>query len=100
LDVGSIPAFDVPLNAAHMRMSTRTLNRRFREQTGTTPLHWLHRSRLRQAQCLLETTGLSVEQIASQVGFSASTTFRERFKQLVGTSPQAYRRAFRGTATN
>jgi len=82
--------------AAQAMMSARTLNRRFREQTGTTPLHWLHRSRLRHAQYLLETTGHSVERIAGQVGFGSPTTFRDRFKQLVGASPQAYRRAFQG----
>jgi transcriptional regulator GlxA family with amidase domain len=82
--------------AARAMMSTRTLNRRFREQTGTTPLQWLHRSRIRQAQYLLETTGHSVERIATQVGFGSQTTFRDRFKRLVGTSPQAYRRAFQG----
>jgi len=80
--------------AAQAMMSARTLNRRFREQTGATPLHWLHRARLRQAQYLLETTGHSVERIAGQVGFGSPTTFRDRFKQLVGASPQAYRRAF------
>ena len=42
--------------AAHAGMSTRTLNRRFREQTGSTPLQWLHRARIRRAQHLLETT--------------------------------------------
>jgi len=85
--------------AAQAMMSTRTLSRRFREQTGTTPLQWLNRARLRKAQCLLETTGHSVEWIASHVGFGSSTTFRDQFKHLVGISPQAYRRAFRGTAT-
>jgi len=44
--------------AAHAGVSTRTLIRRFREQTGTTPLQWLHRARIRQAQHLLETTQL------------------------------------------
>jgi len=93
---------DVTLSAiaAQARMSTRTLNRRFREQTGTTPLRWLHRSRLRQAQYLLETTHHPVERIASQVGFGSPTTFRDRFRQLVGTSPQAYRRAFQARATS
>lgn len=86
--------------AAQAMMSTRTLSRRFREQTGTTPLQWLNRSRLRQAQCLLETTDHSIEWIASHVGFGSSTTFRDQFKQLVGISPRAYRRAFRGTASN
>ncbi len=85
--------------AAQAMMSTRTLSRRFREQTGTTPLQWLNRTRLRKAQCLLETTSHSVEWIASHVGFGSSTTFRDQFKRLVGISPQAYRRAFRGTAT-
>ena len=31
-------------------MSTRTLNRRFRDQIGTTPLQWLLASRVRRAQ--------------------------------------------------
>ncbi|MEW1719382.1 helix-turn-helix domain-containing protein [Streptomyces sp. NPDC093109] len=78
-------------------MSTRTLNRRFREQTGTTPLQWLHRARIRKAQYLLETTAHPVERIAERVGFGSPTAFRDRFKRLVGTSPHAYRHAFRGT---
>ncbi|MCP3803953.1 helix-turn-helix domain-containing protein [Allokutzneria sp. A3M-2-11 16] len=84
---------DIAVRAA---MSARTLNRRFREQTGTTPLQWLHRARLRRAQYLLETTAHPVERIAAEVGFGSTTTFRDRFKRLVGTSPHAYRRAFRG----
>ncbi|MGV9668568.1 GlxA family transcriptional regulator [Nocardia niigatensis] len=74
--------------------STRTLIRRFRDQTGTTPLQWLHRARIRQAQHLLETTEHSVERISSQVGFGSSTTFRDRFKRTTGVSPQTYRRTF------
>lgn len=81
--------------AAQATTSPRTLNRHFREQTGTTPLRWLHRSRLRRAQFLLETTDHPVERIARQTGFGSPTTFRDHFKQLVGTSPRAYRRAFR-----
>jgi transcriptional regulator GlxA family with amidase domain len=75
-------------------MSTRTLNRRFREQTGTTPLQWLHRARIRQAQYLLEATDHPVDRIAGQVGFGSPTAFRDRFKRVVGTSPAAYRAAF------
>ncbi|GGL18277.1 GlxA family transcriptional regulator [Mangrovihabitans endophyticus] len=82
--------------AAHAGMSTRTLNRRFREQTGTTPLQWLHRARVRRAQHLLETTGDTVDRVAAMVGFGSPTAFRERFRRVVGTSPQAYRAAFRG----
>jgi transcriptional regulator GlxA family with amidase domain len=80
--------------AARAGLSTRTLNRRFREQTGTTPLQWLHRVRVHHAQYLLETTTHPVDRIAGQVGFGSPTAFRDRFKRLTGTSPQAYRRAF------
>ncbi len=83
--------------AAHASMSTRTLNRRFREQTGTTPLRWLHRARVRRAQHLLESTTHPVDRIADQVGFGSPTAFRDQFKRVVGTSPNAYRVAFRGT---
>jgi transcriptional regulator GlxA family with amidase domain len=83
--------------AARAGMSTRTLNRRFREQTGTTPLQWLHRARIRQAQHLLETTGEAVDRIGERVGFGSPTAFRERFKRIVGTSPHAYRHAFRSS---
>src|SRR5215212_8914607 len=75
--------------AARANLSTRTLNRRFREQTGTTPLRWLRRS-----QYLLETTNHPVERISRQVGFNSPASFRSQFKVLVGTSPRAYRRAF------
>ncbi|RBQ13807.1 AraC family transcriptional regulator [Spongiactinospora rosea] len=83
--------------AARCGMSTRTFSRRFREHTGTTPLQWLLRTRVRRAQYLLEHTDHSVERIATQAGFGSATAFRERFKRVAGTTPQAYRTAFRGS---
>ena len=80
--------------AARAGMSTRTLNRRFREQTGTTPLQWLLRARIRQAQHLLETTDHPIDRIAGQTGFGSPTAFRDRFRRIVGTSPHSYRAAF------
>ncbi|MEV0150332.1 MULTISPECIES: helix-turn-helix domain-containing protein [unclassified Nonomuraea] len=90
-------AHEVTLTEMAMRsgMSPRTFSRRFREQTGTTPLQWLLRARVRRAQSLLETTGHSVERIAAQAGFGSATAFRERFKRVVGVTPQSYRSSFR-----
>ncbi|UNO39502.1 helix-turn-helix domain-containing protein [Streptomyces sp. MST-110588] len=82
--------------AARAGMSTRTLNRRFRDQTGTTPLQWLHRARIRRAQHLLETTTHPVDRIATRSGFGSATAFRDRFKRVVGTTPYSYRRSFQG----
>jgi transcriptional regulator GlxA family with amidase domain len=81
--------------AARTGMSERTFSRRFREQTGTTPLQWLLRARVRRAQYLLENTGHTVERVAQQAGFGSPTAFRERFRRVVGTTPYAYRAAFR-----
>ncbi|MET8987347.1 GlxA family transcriptional regulator [Nonomuraea wenchangensis] len=81
--------------AARAGMSERTFGRRFREQTGTTPLQWLLRARVRRAQLLLETTDHGVERVAAQAGFGSATAFRERFKRVVGVTPQSYRASFR-----
>ncbi|CAM4189306.1 helix-turn-helix domain-containing protein [Corallococcus exiguus] len=86
----------LPALARKAAMSERTLSRRFREQTGTTPLQWLLHARVRRAQYLLETTEQSVEAVAEEVGFGSPTSFREHFQRFVTTSPLAYRRAFRG----
>ncbi|MGN9760044.1 GlxA family transcriptional regulator [Streptomyces sp. SD31] len=79
-------------------MSERTFSRRFREQTGTTPLQWLLRARVRRAQYLLENSDHPIERIARQAGFGSPTAFRERFRRVVGTTPLAYRSAFQGKA--
>ena len=84
--------------AEHSGMSERTLSRRFREQTGTTPLQWLLRTRVRRAQYLLENSDHPIERIARQAGFGSPTAFRDRFRRVVGTTPYAYRSAFRGKA--
>jgi len=95
LDEHAAEDLDLAVMAAQAGLSVRTLSRRFAEQTGTTPLRWLHRARLHHAQYLLETTDHPVERIAAQVGFTSPTSFRERFRAQVGISPQAYRRNYR-----
>jgi transcriptional regulator GlxA family with amidase domain len=87
----------LPLIARRAGMSTRTLSRRFREQIGETPARWVTGARVRLAQRILETTALSVERVAADVGFGSSAVLRERFGRLVGTSPQTYRRSFRAS---
>jgi transcriptional regulator GlxA family with amidase domain len=82
--------------ARRAAMSTRTLGRRFREQAGMTPAQWVIFVRVRRAQQLLETTGHAVDRVASLVGFASAATLRVQFQKIVGTSPQAYRRSFRG----
>lgn len=81
--------------AEHAALSKRTLSRRFLEQTGTSPLQWLLGARVRRAQSLLETSALSIEQVANATGFGTSAALRACFSRQVGTSPQQYRQSFR-----
>lgn len=82
--------------AQRAHMSPRTFARRFRAVTGATPHQWLLRQRVLHAQALLETSDESVERIAQMCGFGAASALRLHFQRALGTSPQAYRRTFRG----
>lgn len=72
-------------------MSTRTLTRRFRAATGTTPLRWITHQRVVRAQHLLETTDLPVEVVARRVGIGTAANLRQHFGRETGLSPSAYR---------
>jgi transcriptional regulator GlxA family with amidase domain len=80
-------------NRAHL--SRRTFDRRFREVVGTSPLDWLLHQRVLEAQRLLEGSDLTVDTVASRVGFSNAVAMRPHFRRIVGVSPQSYRQSFR-----
>ena len=84
--------------AARALMSPRSFARHFRAATGSTPHAWLLGQRLTRAQHLLEVTELPVDEVARRSGLGAVTTLRHHFSLRFGTSPQAYRRTFRGRA--
>jgi len=84
----------VPLLAQRAAMSPRTFARRFRDETGTTPHHWVLRQRVAHADQLLEGGDLSIEEVARRSGVSSSTMLRHHFARLRGTAPSRYRRAF------
>jgi transcriptional regulator GlxA family with amidase domain len=82
--------------AARMHMSVRTFARRFRAETGSTPASWLNAQRVIRAQELLEETDLNIDRVARESGFGHAVLLRHHFARVLDTSPQAYRRAFRG----
>jgi transcriptional regulator GlxA family with amidase domain len=75
-------------------MSRRSFDRRFRELTGTAPATWLTHQRVLHAQRLLESTPLSVEEVARSCGFSSAAALRPHFRRLVGVAPATYRGTF------
>ncbi|MCZ3389177.1 MAG: helix-turn-helix domain-containing protein [Actinomycetia bacterium] len=81
--------------AARAHLSPRTFARRFKAETGSTPHAWLTRQRVQHAQRLLEETDEPIERIAGLCGFGSATLLRHHFVRQRGTTPQAFRRAFR-----
>ena len=81
--------------AEHAGVPLRTFARRFRAETGASPLHWLLRQRLLAARQLLEESDLPVARVAERCGMGSAVSLRAHFRRELGTSPLAYRRAFR-----
>ena len=84
--------------AVRAGMSARHFHRRFQQSTGRSPVSWLHEQRIARAKELLETTDLTVEDIAARVGLGSPANLRLRFRRATSISPTHHRRAFSQTA--
>lgn len=80
--------------AAKARMSRRTFIRRFSEATGMPPGEWVLHERVARARGLLEATAMSVEDVATAVGFGSADALRHHFRARFDTSPARYRTGF------
>ncbi len=78
--------------AADMYLSTSTLSRFFRKQTGYYFADYLNMVRLMHAASELTSTANSVTKIALDCGFSNSSAFSRLFHDTYGISPVDYRK--------
>ncbi|MXG24430.1 GlxA family transcriptional regulator [Streptomyces sp. YIM 132580] len=76
-------------------MSVRTFTRRFREEVGISPGQWLTQQRVERARHLLESSDLSIDQVARDAGFGTATSLRQHLQAALGVPPTVYRRTFR-----
>ncbi|WP_455351482.1 GlxA family transcriptional regulator [Streptomyces sp. SYSU K217416] len=76
-------------------MSVRTFTRRFREEVGVSPGQWLVQQRVERARHLLESSDLSVDQVARDAGFGTAQSMRQHLQAVLGVPPTVYRRTFR-----
>jgi AraC-like DNA-binding protein len=85
---------DIEAASAQLEMTSRTLRRRLQAE-GTSYQQLLDTVRRQLALDYLQRTGMSVEDIASSLGFSDAANFRHAFKRWTGRTAGSYRSAAR-----
>ena len=73
-------------------MSASNFYRVFKQISGSTPLQYILKLRLSNAQNLLENSNLSIAEIASAVGYENPLYFSRLFNKHIGVSPSEYRK--------
>ncbi len=86
--------YRIPELAQAAAMSERTFLRRFVEATGMAPGEWFVAERIELAKQILEAGDVSIEEVATLVGFGSVDTLRHHFRRRLGISPRAYRERF------
>jgi transcriptional regulator GlxA family with amidase domain len=87
-----IEPFDLEKLAQAFHISSRTLLRRIKSETGKSPLSLLQQARVDKAKYLLSNKNWSVAKITEEVGYQDVSSFTQLFVRLVGESPAQYRR--------
>lgn len=72
----------------------RSFSRRFHRATGQSPMDYVQSLRIEEAKQMLETTDLSVEAVAHDVGYEDSSSFSRLFRRRTGITPAQYRKRF------
>jgi len=72
-------------------MSPRTFTRRFKSASNLTPLQYLQKQRIDTAKELLQSSNLSIKEIAYRVGYIDVSYFTKLFKKTQTMTPKQYR---------
>ncbi len=86
---------EIPNIAAKFGLSARTLGRRFCAATGRSPLSYLQEQRMRTAKELLESTNLTIGEVAFRVGYQDQGHFARLFARSHAVNPSDYRKTVR-----
>ncbi len=81
--------------AAVVGMTKYHFVRRFKAETGQSPMSYLRQMRIQNAQNILINTPVPIKTIALQVGLVDEYHFSRVFRRVVGQSPRAYRKETR-----
>jgi len=74
-------------------MSVPTLRRKFVQAVNLPPNDYLHHLRIRNAVSLLKDTGMSILEIANEVGYPTISSFNRQFSKIMKMSPSEVRKS-------
>lgn len=77
-----------------LHISPYYLSHVFKQMSGYSPVQYLLRRRIGEAQTLLITTDLSITRIAEMVGYDTQSYFNLQFTKNVGMPPNKYRQNY------
>ena len=84
---------EISLNstAEAFHISSFHLSKIFKEEIGINYIDFVINCKMDKAKNLLVSTNLSINRITSLIGYSHSTYFTRKFKELTGKTPNVYR---------
>lgn len=88
---------DLSLNrlAAEYKINPSYLSTLFKKEIGETITCYVNQQRIRKAIALLNSTNLSVQDVAGECGIFDVNYFRKQFKKMTGQTPTAYMKLIR-----
>lgn len=84
--------YDLERVAQAFHVSSRTLMRKVKAETGTSPLSLLQAARVEKSKILLRSTNWPIVRIIEAVGYSDAASFARLFTKHVGETPAKYRK--------
>ena len=82
---------EVAFYADQQHIDARYFSTIIKEKSGSTPQQWIVQMVITEARQLLESSDLSIKEVAAKLNFPTQSFFGKYFKQYVGLSPKAYR---------
>lgn len=72
--------------------SQQYISRKFKQESGLTALEYLQKVRIEKSCELLVSSDMSIQEIASHVGYETMKFYQRIFRRMVGMTPSEYRK--------
>ncbi len=84
-------SFTLDALANRVNLSKYYFSHLFKQETGLSPMAYIADTKINLAKTILKTTSKTIEEIASYLGYSSSSSFINAFKKREGVSPHKFR---------